>query len=673
MRSAATLLGVKERGPLRALFAGLCASYLQAGLQENGQEEISSTNKYFHSIKSHFGSAEDHFNAAEEYARDEYNQLATVCDSGVITRAREFVENVLWFGDEELIGKSIVAVAMDSTAAERNALRNVVEARMDHLRSGLEYGGERMTSNPFRRARIGGVLPEDQVLENPRRLRALWEIRVEEFKDHAAAELNDLGLVLNKLPSESSSSSTCLGLRSCITHRTPRFSIKGVSLDHRVPRDRILSMSLIDDAHEHKLDEVTSGSRLCLVFCLVRKNTKFLGVDDSAFYISSLPRVQSLMPSRCEGLRAKMVIPLCHKYSSKSLRFSGLKGHDRVVAALRSGGVISRTSISARLPSLKRLPGGTTGISEYFYHVAVLVASPKSKRCVPELVLDLCLGKDEMFDHGDENLVGKLKSAAYEHGAIELARMLMKSVKEYPDNLGKLLEFFLDTPRRSSQKPRWSALHWQCIAATTSEIVSRKEPTNETRNLSVVKLISKLAAYGLLQLASKVEKQLLVDLEEELRLDHKGSYNEMLVLPFMVSWGKLSMNTTKSVFWVKKKANAPRPDFDSTTEHFKFGSPEEHFDFAEERARDEYNRLASGYHSSVIPVARDFVENVFWFGDEELIGKVAGLLIDRTHLSWRLLSSFSPSIVAVAMDSSADRVPSSPPPPSSSVLRSGLE
>ncbi|EFJ31714.1 hypothetical protein SELMODRAFT_408523 [Selaginella moellendorffii] len=49
----------------------------------------------------------------------------------------------------------------------------------------------------------------------------------------------------------------------------------------------------------------------------------------------------------------------------------------------------------------------------------------------------------------------------------------------------------------------------------------------------------------------------------------------------------------------------------------------------------------------VIPMTTDFVESVSWFGDEELIAKVAGLLMDRTHLTWNLMS-----IVAVARGSS---------------------
>ncbi|EFJ11111.1 hypothetical protein SELMODRAFT_426625 [Selaginella moellendorffii] len=41
---------------------------------------------------------------------------------------------------------------MDSIAAMRNVLRKVVEARIEHLRSGLEYEGEMMKSNPSKKA-----------------------------------------------------------------------------------------------------------------------------------------------------------------------------------------------------------------------------------------------------------------------------------------------------------------------------------------------------------------------------------------------------------------------------------------------------------------------------------------------------------------------------------------
>ncbi|EFJ31822.1 hypothetical protein SELMODRAFT_408079 [Selaginella moellendorffii] len=213
----------------------------------------------------------------------------------------------------------------------------------------------------------------------------------------------------------------------------------------------------------------------------------------------------------------------------------------------------------------------------------------------PELI-------SSMFDKGTETF-GTLISSGCEHGVIELARMLMKAIKQYPHNLGKLLEFFLDTP---------------ACKAEALEIVS--EALLECATIfdvhgqflaSVVKLISTLAVYSSLntamELPSKVEKQLLVDLEEELRLHHKGSYDEMLVLPFM------------------------RMLLDKTLSH-------------------TFIPLARAYHSRV-PMAREFVVNVFRFGDEELISKVAGLLIDGTHLTWKLLSSSN--IVVVALDSTA--------------------
>ncbi|EFJ30085.1 hypothetical protein SELMODRAFT_409722 [Selaginella moellendorffii] len=499
---------------------------------------------------------------------------------------------------------------------------------------------------------------------------------------------------------------------------------------------------------KHKLDEVTRGPRLCLVFIL------------------------SLMQewaSCSEGVRAKMVIPVCHKYLSKSLRFAGLKGDDRMVAALLRG-CDFRDLHLCMLTKLvqdhdkvddddvepfdklhdeenfdKQGYLGNKGGTEY-YHVAVLVAWPK--RCKGRLevalekwkpaigkVLDLCLGNLQsysMFDQGIENLLGNLKSAGCEHGAMELARKLMQYVKKCP---AKLLEKLLvDTPACKAEALEIvSEAPLECVALavhcsheyrktvearvdklTSTDLEAEKLKLKlSSRHMgratifdvyrrflaSVVKLISKLAAYGSLdiavQLASKVENQLLVDVEEELKVYYKCNYSLVLVLPFLVSWRKLSTNTAKSLVWEERKnkfrlvrtltlmrsaasllgmkergavtallaglcashlhGNAPRQgsliyDIYPTAN---FDSAKEHFDSAEELAQDEYNRVASVRHCSVIPMARDFVENVFWFGDEELIGRVIGLLMDQRHLSWKLLSSFSPSIVPLAMDSSA--------------------
>ncbi|EFJ10922.1 hypothetical protein SELMODRAFT_426844 [Selaginella moellendorffii] len=94
---------------------------------------------------------------------------------------------------------------------------------------------------------------------------------------------------------------------------------------------------------EHKLAEVTSGTRLCLVFSLVRSNAKFVDVD-ARHYVSAIGSVQSQLKQWAEKMQGSsspiLAIPLGHKYSNNSLSFAGLKGHDRVVAAL----VLSCTS-----------------------------------------------------------------------------------------------------------------------------------------------------------------------------------------------------------------------------------------------------------------------------------------------------------------------------------------
>ncbi|EFJ37980.1 hypothetical protein SELMODRAFT_437525 [Selaginella moellendorffii] len=91
---------------------------------------------------------------------------------------------------------------------------------------------------------------------------------------------------------------------------------------------------------EHRLAEVTSGTRLCLVFSLVRSNTKFIDVDARKLphYVSAVGSVQSQMKEWAEETRRVtspiLAIPLGHQYSNNSLSFAGLKGHDRVVGAL---------------------------------------------------------------------------------------------------------------------------------------------------------------------------------------------------------------------------------------------------------------------------------------------------------------------------------------------------
>ncbi|EFJ38037.1 hypothetical protein SELMODRAFT_402800 [Selaginella moellendorffii] len=211
-----------------------------------------------------------------------------------------------------------------------------------------------------------------------------------------------------------------------------------------------------------------------------------------------------------------------------------------------------------------------------------------------------------MFDKGTETL-GTLISSGCEHGVIELARMLMKAVKQYPHNLEKLLEFFLDTPAcKAKALEIVSEAPLECVALA----VHRSHEYRQLFLASVVKLISTLAVYGSLNTAmelASMEKQLLVDLEEELRLHHKCSYDEMLVLLFM----RMLLNKILSHTFIL---------------------------------------LARAYHSRG-PMAKEFVANVFRFGDEELISKVAGLLIDGTHLTWKLLSSSN--IVVVALDSTA--------------------
>ncbi|EFJ10937.1 hypothetical protein SELMODRAFT_426867 [Selaginella moellendorffii] len=90
----------------------------------------------------------------------------------------------------------------------------------------------------------------------------------------------------------------------------------------------------------HKLAEVTSGTRLCLVFSLVRSNAKFVDVDPRKVphYLSALGSVQSQLKEWAEEVKGTsspiLAIPLGHKYSKNSLSFAGLKGHDSVVAAL---------------------------------------------------------------------------------------------------------------------------------------------------------------------------------------------------------------------------------------------------------------------------------------------------------------------------------------------------
>ncbi|EFJ38038.1 hypothetical protein SELMODRAFT_402801 [Selaginella moellendorffii] len=244
---------------------------------------------------------------------------------------------------------------------------------------------------------------------------------------------------------------------------------------------------------ERKLDEVTRGSRLCLVFSLVRKNTRFLGVDDSVFFTSALPRVQALMQawaSRSKGFRAKMVIPLCHKYSTKCLRFAGLRGHDRVVAALCGGcdflelhlctltklvqdpqhvddddrkhddehwienwvstedhcKEFGRWPINIERDVLRCIGGDSRepfdkfpdeesfdkegyGIYKHFYHVAVLVAWPKSKRY--DAILSSCSS-----DEHSMVVPGLLKDATTaEDAKQEVHKLVVALVKWKPELL----------------------------------------------------------------------------------------------------------------------------------------------------------------------------------------------------------------------------------------------
>ncbi|EFJ13617.1 hypothetical protein SELMODRAFT_424217 [Selaginella moellendorffii] len=147
---------------------------------------------------------------------------------------------------------------------------------------------------------------------------------------------------------------------------------------------------------EHQLEEVTGGSRLSLVFSLVRNNVEFIAAENVPSFVSSMPRVKELLRewvekggggvaqransrrsrqlatvarsnaprmqlatratrrtqveeddsyddddyapvysrNRSEYKRKLLAIPLAHKYSKTSLSFAGLKGQDRVVAAM---------------------------------------------------------------------------------------------------------------------------------------------------------------------------------------------------------------------------------------------------------------------------------------------------------------------------------------------------
>ncbi|EFJ18037.1 hypothetical protein SELMODRAFT_420503 [Selaginella moellendorffii] len=84
---------------------------------------------------------------------------------------------------------------------------------------------------------------------------------------------------------------------------------------------------------EHQLKEVTSGSRLCLVFSLVRSNVEFIPAENVPSFVSALPRTIKTS-ARVTGRVVSSWRFLWHKYSKTSLSFAGLKGHDRVVAAL---------------------------------------------------------------------------------------------------------------------------------------------------------------------------------------------------------------------------------------------------------------------------------------------------------------------------------------------------
>ncbi|EFJ35483.1 hypothetical protein SELMODRAFT_404931 [Selaginella moellendorffii] len=157
------------------------------------------------------------------------------------------------------------------------------------------------------------------------------------FKFHKDTEKEDgmFGTMILQLPTQSGHEGGALEIRH---------GKKGVAFDFSgaASRTGYFQTVFFSDC-DHRLAEVTSGTRLCLVFSLVRSNAKFLDVDAGKVphYLSTVRSVQSQLKEWARRTPSLMLaIPLGHKYSNNSFSFAGLRGHDRVVAAL----VLSCTS-----------------------------------------------------------------------------------------------------------------------------------------------------------------------------------------------------------------------------------------------------------------------------------------------------------------------------------------
>ncbi|KAG0569730.1 hypothetical protein KC19_6G112200 [Ceratodon purpureus] len=91
----------------------------------------------------------------------------------------------------------------------------------------------------------------------------------------------------------------------------------------------------------HELEEIETGTRLCLAFNLVKRDCSLdprhmeyisnrVGKVETAFQLW----MEEASQRKIDVFGAKMAIPLQHKYTEGNLSFSGLKGEDSVVAEL---------------------------------------------------------------------------------------------------------------------------------------------------------------------------------------------------------------------------------------------------------------------------------------------------------------------------------------------------